>query len=101
MVALHKVFSYSFSPGLAIERFDDEAILFVADRDALITVNRGGADLFEVAYNAFVDRSFGREDAVAWFEDTFDLPAEEVTPKLVPLLAFAVRHGIVLKSCGA
>jgi hypothetical protein len=34
------------SPGLAIERFDDEAVVCM-DRDTLITVNRGGADLFE------------------------------------------------------
>ena len=92
------MFAYRFSPNLAIERFSDEAILFVAERDALITVNRGAADFFEAAVKAFSERSFGREEVTEWFESSFDLPTEEVTSKLLPLLAFAVRHGIVVKN---
>ena len=97
MIALHKLSSYQFSSDLAIERFAEEAILFIAERDALITVNCGGADLFEAAVMAFADRSFGREEATAWFVNTFDLPTEDMQLKVLPLLAFAVRHGIVVK----
>ena len=92
---MRKKFSYRFSPDLAIERFDEEAILFVAERDALITVNRGAADLFEAMAGAFYGRTFDRSEAAAWFESTFDLPPEDVPAKLLPMLAFAVRQGIL------
>ena len=97
VIALHKLTSYQFSPDLAIERFADKAILFVAEWDALITVNRGGADLFESATLEFADHAFGRAEAAAWFESTFDLPSEDVQLKVLSLLTFAVRHGIVVK----
>ena len=96
-VAVRKVFSYRFSPDLAIERFADEAILFVAARDELITINQAAADLFEAAVAAFADRSFGLLEAMVWFASTYDLAAGEVDLKLRPLLVFAVRHGIVVR----
>jgi hypothetical protein len=96
-VAVRKVFSYRFSPDLAIERFADEAILFVAARDELITINLAAADLFEAAVAAFADCSFGLSEAMVWFATTYDLAAGEVDLKLRPLLVFAVRHGIVVR----
>jgi hypothetical protein len=95
---LRKEFSYRFAPDLAIERFDEEAILFVAERDALITINRGAADLFEAMADAFYGRTFDRREAAAWFERTFDLPPEDVQAKLLPVLAFAFRNRIIFKT---
>jgi hypothetical protein len=96
-VAVRKVFSYRFSPDLAIERFADEAILFVAARDELITINQAAADLFEAAVAAFAGRSFDCKAAIEWFAYTYDLTVDDVNSKLRPLLAFAVRHGIVVR----
>ena len=97
MSELRHIHSYQFAPGLALERFDDEAILFVAEQDVLLTVNRGAADLFEAAVAAFADRTFDRGAAAAWFADAFELTAAEVPGKLLPVLAFALRQGIVVK----
>lgn len=94
---MRKVFSYRFSLDLAIERFADEAILFVAARDELITINQAAADLFEAAVAAFAGRSFGLSEAMVWFASTYDMAAGEVDLKLRPLLVFAVRHGIVVR----
>ena len=94
---MRKEFSYRFSPDLGIERFADEAILFVAGRDALITINQAAADLFAEAWTAFADRSFNLKAAVVWFACTYDLTLEDVNSKLRPLLAFAVRYGIIVR----
>ena len=97
---MRKEFSYRFSPGLAIERFADESLLFVAGRDALITINQAAADLFAEASGAFADRSFDLKAAVAWFACTYDLTLDDVNSKLRPLLAFAVRYGILIVARG-
>jgi hypothetical protein len=97
VAAVRKEFSYRFSPDLGIERFADEAILFVAERDALITINQAAADLFAEAWAAFADRSFNFKAAVAWFACTYDLTLEDVNLKIRPLLAFAVRSGIIVR----
>ena len=88
---------YRLSPNVHIELFDKEAILFVADRDLMVTVNQAGAELFEVAKGALKDLPFTRYECRDFLLENYDLTAEEAEEEAVSLLSFGLRNRIVVK----
>ena len=49
---------YRLAPDLAVEDFDDKAILFLASQDHLITVNRSAAAVLKIMRREFGKRGF-------------------------------------------
>ena len=89
---------YAFATGVYLERFDDEALLLVADRDRLLTVNAAAADLFALAIQAFGSRPFSPGEAGDWLAGQYALAARDCRAKARELLAFGLRHGLIRRA---
>ena len=87
--------SYRFSSPLYLEWFDDEALLLVADRDLLLTVNRAAGELFEALAEAFAGRPLTLADGIAWLGENYDLATAACRVEARALLAFALKHRLV------
>ena len=88
---------YRLSPNVHIELFEEEAILFVADEDVMVTVNEAGAELFEAAHGALKNLPFTRSECRDFLLDNYDLSMEEAEHEAVSLLSFGLRNRIVVK----
>ena len=86
---------FRLSPLVCLERFDADALLLVADRDRLLTVNAAAADLYTEAAQAFGNRQFSLEEGVGWLADHYDLSAQQCRVKARELLAFGLKQGLV------
>lgn len=83
---------YRFAPNLFLERFDQEALLLVADCSRLLTINAAAADLFELAMAEFAARSVTVDDIANWLEQHYDLTREACHAWSRELLAFALKN---------
>ena len=90
--------NYLLSKDVFIEKFDDEAILFVANRDVMLTVNPAAAELFETAHAVLADRSFSRGECTDFLLDTYEITAEQAQRQTLSLLSFGLRNRIVIKT---
>lgn len=88
---------YRISPHVFIEFFDDDAVLLVADRDLMVTVNHVAAKLFEQASSQSAGRFFNRTDWVNFLLQNFQLNQANAERQVRSLLGFALRHGLVEK----
>lgn len=86
---------YRLSPALYLEWFDDDALLLVGERDLLLTLNRPGGELFEVAAEALAGRPFTLADGISRLGEHYDLTAPACRAQARMLLAFALRHRLV------
>ena len=88
---------YHFSPDVYVERFDDDVILFLADRDLMLTVNLAAGELYETARSVIGDRSFSHHDCMTFLIDTYVLTEEESRRQTRSILTFGLRHRILVK----
>jgi len=86
---------YRLSPDVYLERFDEDAILFVADRARMVTVNRAAAELYEAACTALSDRPFTPAEGAELLLRSYDLAAEDALRQVQAMLAFGLRQRIV------
>jgi hypothetical protein len=88
---------YHISPHVFIEFFDEDAVLLVADRDLMVTVNHAAAMLYEQASLQSAGRSFNRSDWVNFLLRNFQLNQANAERQVRSILGFALRHGLVEK----
>lgn len=88
---------YHFSPDVYVERFDDDAILFLADRDLMLTVNLAAGELYEAARSALGKRPFNRRECTEFLIDNYELSSAEADRQTRSLLSFGLRHRILVK----
>ena len=86
---------FRMAPRVYLERFEAEALLLVADRDRLLTVNAAAADLFSEAVLVFGNRQFSLEEGAGWLDDHYDLSAQQCRVKARELLAFGLKQGLL------
>ena len=90
---------YQLSPHVFIEKFDEDAIMLVADRDVMVTVNYAAAQIFKQALETVASETFSRSDCVNHLLQFYDLTGSEAAAQMRSLLGFALRHRMVLKRC--
>lgn len=86
---------FRLSPKIYLERFDDGALLLVADRDRLLSVNLAAAELFDEVSRTFASKSFTLEQGCAWLASQYELRPGECLARARGLLAFGLRQGLV------
>ncbi len=92
-----QIHSYQLSPHVYVEFFDEDAVMLVADRDLIVTVNHTAAKLFAQARNVAGSRLFNRSDCVNFLLDHYQLPRREAEVQMCSLLGFALKHGMVVR----
>lgn len=88
---------YQLSPHVFIEFFDEDAVMLVADRDVMVTVNHAAATLFEQASVQSEERPFTRTDCLNFLLHNFELNRTDAERQIRSILGFALRHGLVVK----
>ena len=89
---------YQLSPHVYIESFDEDAVLLVADRDVMITVNHAAAELFKQAKAMAGNSLFNRSDCVSFLLDNYELSNLDAEKKMRSILGFGLKRRLVLKS---
>jgi len=90
--------TFRLSPRIYLERFDDGALLLVADRDRLLSVNVAAAELFDDVSRTFASKSFTLEQGRDWLASRYELCPEECLAKARGLLAFGLRQGLIWRT---
>ena len=90
---------YRLSQDVHVEMFDDEAILFVAERNVMLTVNPAAAELFAAAHSVLADRPFTRSECTDFLLDSYEISPEQAERQTLSLLSFGLRNRIVITSC--
>ncbi len=88
---------YQLSPHVYLESFDEDVVMLVADRDALITVNQAAAQVFILARESVGDGAFNRNDCINFLVEHYELTRPDAEVQMLALLGFALNHGLVLK----
>ena len=88
---------FRLSPRAYLERFEAEALLLVADRNRLLTVNVAAAELLTEASRTFGVSPFTVQQGGDWLAGVYQLDARDCRAKVRELLAFALRQGLVCR----
>ena len=80
---------YQLSPHVLIEFFDEDAVILVADRDVIMTVNQMAAQIFQHARQVVGNETFNRSACVDFLLENYQLSGQE---------AAGLRQGIILKN---
>jgi hypothetical protein len=89
---------YQISPHIFLESFGEDAVLLVADRDVMVTVNHAAAQLFTLAQATAGRRVFSRSDCVYFLLDNYALSRLDAEKKMRSILGFGLKRHLVLKS---
>lgn len=92
------VHRYRISPHVYLETFDAHAVLLVADRDVVITVNLAAARLFTEGSAAVDGGPFSRSDFTDFLLAHFDMGRAAAVTQARALLAYGLRHGLLLRA---
>ena len=86
---------YQFSPHLVAERFDDEALVLVAEQDRFLTINRAALDLMELMRCAFGERGFSVQELAALLDGHYELSLEQSSQEAQAVVAAWFDQGIL------
>lgn len=89
---------YQLSPHVFIEFFDEDAIMLVADRDVIITVNQMAAQIFQHAREMVGNETFNRSACVDFLLENYQLSGQEAAGQMRSMLGFGLRQGLILKN---
>lgn|GEM_PF-2724305 len=89
---------YQLSPHVAIEFFDEDAVMLVADRDVIVTVNQVAAQIFQHAQEIIGNETFNRSACVDFLLENYQLSGQEAEGQMRSMLSFGLRQGLVLKN---
>lgn len=90
--------SFQLLPDIHIERFDDQAVLFVAKQDRLITVNAASAELYAEILAKFGQKPFAIDEIVTFICLSFQISSNDALAQVRRLLSFGLRQGLVCKA---
>lgn len=88
---------YQLSPNVYLEHFQEDAVLLIADRDVMVTVNHAAAQLYESARESVGGDHFERSDCVCFLLKNYKLSDCEAEEQMRSLLGFGLKHRMVLK----
>ena len=88
--------AYRLAPTIAMERFGEEALVFLAESETFITVNEAAADVLGLMLDAFADRAFVGAELVALLLRHYDLEARAATGEAEEILACWTTAGIIV-----
>jgi hypothetical protein len=88
--------SWHLPANRAIEYFGDKAIIFLAERDTLLTVNAGAAHLVEAIRETFAERNFSLREFTHLMESRYDIASAEALKEAREALSFFLRMSILL-----
>jgi len=89
---------YQLSPHVFIEFFDEDAVILIADRDVIITVNQMAAQFFQHAREMVSNKTFNRSACVDFLLENYQLSGQEAAGQMRSMLGFGLRQGLVLKN---
>ena len=89
---------YQLSPHVFIEFFDEDAVMLVADRDVMVTVNQMAAQIFQHAREMVGNETFNRSACVDFLLENYQLSGQEAAGQMRSMLGFGLRQGLVLKN---
>lgn len=89
---------YQLSPHVLIEFFDEDAVMLVADRDVIITVNQMAAQIFQHARERVGNETFNRTACVDFLLENYQLSGQDAAGQMRSLLGFGLRQGLILKN---
>ena len=89
---------YQLSPHVFIEFFDEDAVILVADRDVIMTVNQMAAQIFQHARQVVGSETFNRSACVDFLLENYQLTGQEAAGQMRSMLGFGLRQGLVLKN---
>ena len=92
---------YQLSPHIYLESFDEDAVLLVADRDVMVTVNHAAAQLFSQAQMTVGGSEFSRTDCVHFLLDNYELSNPDAEKKMRSLLGFGLKQHLIFKKTDA
>ena len=92
---------YQLSPHVLIEFFDDDAVMLVADRDVIVTVNQMAAQIFQHARERVGNETFNRTACVDFLLENYQLSVQDAAAQMRALLGFGLRQGLILKNHAA
>jgi hypothetical protein len=95
---LTPVVYYQLSPHVFIEFFDEDAVMLVADRDVIITVNQMAAQIFQHAREMVGNETFNRSACVDFLLENYQLSGQEAAGQMRSMLGFGLRQGLILKN---
>lgn len=85
---------YSVVTDILVEDFDEKAIIFLASRDLLITVNRAAGRLLELILETFSARQFSLEELSHLLQEKYDMAAVDANKEAEGILSYSLRLGI-------
>ena len=89
---------YQLSPHVLIEFFDEDAVILVADRDVIMTVNQMAVQIFQHARQVVGNETFNRTACVDFLLENYQLADHDAAGQMRSLLGFGLRQGLILKN---
>lgn len=89
---------YHLSPHVFLELFAEDAILLIAERDLMVTVNLAAARLFEQARELIGDRPFSRSDCRDFLLEQYELDEVQAEHQTRSILGFSLRQKLIVRS---
>ena len=88
---------YQLSPNVYLEIFKQDAVLLLAARDVMVTVNHAAAQLYECARESVGDSDFSRVDCVRFLLENYDMSERDAEVQMRSILGFGLKQRLVLK----
>jgi PAS domain-containing protein len=85
--------AYRLSPDLAVESFGEQALVLLADRDRILTVNRAAADLLALLQQRL--DVFTCDSLAALLADHYEMTAQQAAERAARLIASWEEYGIL------
>lgn len=89
---------YKMSSHVFLEVFEEDAVLFVADRNEMLSINHAAAELFGMAQNAAGEKTFTRAEFFDFLLDNYQMSKLEAEQRMRAVLGFCLQRGIVQKN---
>jgi hypothetical protein len=87
---------YRLAPDLAMERFGNKAVVLLAAKDTLITINRPAADLLELMAATFGETPFAARALAETITLHYRLTPKKAGPEARKLLDRWSGHGLLV-----
>lgn len=88
---------YQIFPHIYLEHFDEDAVLLVADRDVIVTVNHAAAQLFKQAQASVGNGLFSRSDCVNFLLENYDLSNLDAEKMMRSIIGFGLMQHVIFK----
>ena len=92
--------TYHLSPNLAIEHFEEKALILVAEQDKFLTVNQAAASLLKLTQDAFGGKTFSEKDLSSLFLKHYHIPETKARDTVRKIIVSWLKYGILINGRG-